>query len=109
MADLNSIDTIVVVMMENRSFDHLLGYLNLPGPGRMAVDGIQDSAEWRRRYANPGPPNNFMYEATPLREMHVADPPHERKNIAVQLGAPTAEGIFPMKGFIERAPAAIPR
>jgi len=28
--DLSLIDTIVIVMMENRSFDHLLGYLSLP-------------------------------------------------------------------------------
>jgi phospholipase C len=25
------IDTIVILMMENRSFDHMLGYLSLPG------------------------------------------------------------------------------
>ncbi len=100
--DLSSIDTIVVVMMENRSFDHLAGYLNLPGDDRIAVDGIQDDPDWRKRYANPGPPNNFMYEATPLHELHVADPPHERSNVAIQLGNPEA-GIFPMKGFIQSA------
>ena len=103
MADLSSIDTIVVVMMENRSFDHLVGYLNLPGDGRIAVDGIQDDPDWRKRYANPGPPNNFMYEATPLHELHVADPPHERSNVAIQLGNPDArhfsdERIYPERG-----------
>ena len=31
MADLDNIKTIVIVMMENRSFDHILGYTsNLP-------------------------------------------------------------------------------
>jgi phospholipase C len=103
MTDLNSVDTIVVVMMENRSFDHLLGYLALPTYGGLRLEGLSNDQDWLRRYANPGPPNNFMYEATPLRELHVADPPHERKNIAVQLGAPNAEGVFPMKGFIESA------
>src|SRR5215472_6680929 len=103
MADLNSVDTMVVVLMENRSFDHLLGYLNLPAAKRIAVDGVQDDPAWRQRYANPGPPNNFMYEATPLRGLHVADPPHERANIAIQLGAPNAEHVFPMKGFIQSA------
>ena len=102
-ADLNSIDTIVVVLMENRSFDHILGYLNLPDFGGLDVDGIRNSQEWLRQYANPGPPNNFMYEATPLNELHVADPPHERKNIAIQLGNSDANGVFPMKGFIESA------
>jgi len=101
MAELSSIDTIVVVIMENRSFDHLLGYLNLPENGGLAVDGIRNDQDWLGRYANPGPPNNFMYEATPLRELHVTDPPHERKNIAVQLGARDVNGTFQMKGFIE--------
>jgi phospholipase C len=103
MASLDSIGTIVVVMMENRSFDHILGYLNLPGDRRIAVDGIVNDPDWRRRYANPGPPNNFMYEATPLHELHVADPVHERSNIAIQLGNPDTRGVFPMKGFIQNA------
>ena len=103
MADLNSVDTIVVVLMENRSFDHLLGYLSLPGPASLPVDGIQDNADWRHRYANPGPPNNFLYEATPLSELHIVDPPHERSNIKVQLGEPGADHVFPMKGFIQSA------
>jgi phospholipase C len=41
---LAGIDHIVVLMMENRSFDHLLGYLSLPvgegGRGRADVDGL---------------------------------------------------------------------
>ena len=31
---LNEIETIVVLMQENRSFDHMLGYLSLPGGNR---------------------------------------------------------------------------
>jgi phospholipase C len=40
---LGAIDTFVVVMMENRSFDHLLGALALDRdyPGRAAVDGLR--------------------------------------------------------------------
>jgi phospholipase C len=37
--DLSPIRTIVVVMMENRSFDHLLGYLSLPPFKRPGVAG----------------------------------------------------------------------
>ena len=37
---LAQIDHIVVLMMENRSFDHLLGYLSLVG-GRDDVDGLR--------------------------------------------------------------------
>jgi phospholipase C len=42
---LKGIDHIVVVMLENRSFDHMLGYLSLPaelgGKGRADVDGLR--------------------------------------------------------------------
>ncbi len=37
--NLNKIEHIVVLMMENRSFDHILGYLSLAG-GRDDVDGL---------------------------------------------------------------------
>jgi phospholipase C len=41
---LNGIEHIVVVMLENRSFDHMLGYLSLPpeqgGRGRTKIDGL---------------------------------------------------------------------
>jgi hypothetical protein len=43
-AGLDLIDTIVVVILENRSFDHMLGYLNLPAtllPGKIqGISGI---------------------------------------------------------------------
>jgi phospholipase C len=43
-ARLAGIDHVVVVMLENRSFDHMLGYLSLPveqgGGGRADVDGL---------------------------------------------------------------------
>ncbi len=37
---LSNIDHIVVLMMENRSFDHMLGYLSMHG-GRTDVDGLR--------------------------------------------------------------------
>jgi phospholipase C len=41
---LGQVEHIIVVMMENRSFDHMLGYLSLPaelgGKGRTDVDGL---------------------------------------------------------------------
>jgi phospholipase C len=41
--NLAKIDHIVVLMMENRSFDHMLGYLSLPGgrPSGKAVNGLR--------------------------------------------------------------------
>src|SRR6188508_521113 len=39
-ANLKKIEHIVVLMLENRSFDHMLGYLSLEG-GREDVDGLK--------------------------------------------------------------------
>jgi phospholipase C len=42
--NLEKFDHIIILMMENRSFDHMLGYLSLPaelgGKNRSDVDGL---------------------------------------------------------------------
>jgi phospholipase C len=98
MAKIDSIETIVVVIMENRSFDHMLGYLSLPEFGK-PIDGLRGNSAWLAQVANPFgghsyPP--FAYEPLDLP----ADPPHERANIATQLGA-LAGNSYPMNGFVE--------
>jgi phospholipase C len=90
--DLSRIDTIVIVMMENRSFDHLLGYLGLPESGHpngARIDGIQHA---RLYYANdPCPPR-------PLTSSNgKPDPPHERDEIEHQIH----HLLGPMKGFAD--------
>ncbi len=40
LANLDKVRHIVVLMLENRSFDHMLGYLSLEG-GRADIDGLQ--------------------------------------------------------------------
>jgi phospholipase C len=49
LANLRKIDHIVVLMLENRSFDHMLGYLTLEA-GRQDVDGLK--ASMSNRYRN---------------------------------------------------------
>src|SRR6476619_1866261 len=39
-ANLKKIEHIVVLMLENRSFDHMLGYLSLEA-GRSDIDGLK--------------------------------------------------------------------
>ena len=39
-ANLKKIEHVVVLMLENRSFDHMLGYLSLEG-GRSEIDGLK--------------------------------------------------------------------
>ena len=54
---LAGVDHIVVVMLENRWFDHMLGYLSLPpelgGKGRGDIDGLVLPAPPRRLQRNP--------------------------------------------------------
>ena len=52
MAKLDAIKTIVVVMMENRSFDHMLGYLSLPPFNRTDVDGLKNDPAWLAQFTN---------------------------------------------------------
>src|SRR5882724_3731889 len=102
MTNLNQFDTIIVVMMENRSFDHLLGYLSLPEYGRVEVDGLQ-----------PGMKNSLLGTDYPIYHLPSAytrlpaDPPHERKDITIQIvnaampnAAITAPPPYPMNGFV---------
>jgi hypothetical protein len=94
--NLNLIETIVVVIMENRSFDHMLGYLSLP-PHNRKVDGLSTDPKWRARYAN-------TYNGKPFMPVHMTmlkgtkDPFHDRKYVSDQLGAPV-NGMFPMTGW----------
>ena len=98
--NLDQIKTIVVVMMENRSFDHLLGYLSLP-PFSWKVDGIQEDPTWITKASS-------IYEDATFAPFHLtdpydvidADPPHEWFHIARQMGHPDKNGVFPMNGFV---------
>jgi phospholipase C len=64
---LAGIDTIVVLCMENRSFDHVLGSLRLEG--RTDIDGLT-GAEW-----NPDNDGNPI-AVHPIDDVTIADPPH---------------------------------
>jgi phospholipase C len=89
------IDTIFIVIMENRSFDHMLGYLSL-APFNRDVEGI--SQAWKKSYSNTwdGITQNPWHRSDPSVEI---DPPHERTDISVQMGDPIANA--PMTGFME--------
>ncbi|MBZ0252613.1 MAG: alkaline phosphatase family protein, partial [Candidatus Methylomirabilis sp.] len=62
------IETVVFMMMENRTFDHYFGALSLV-EGRTEVDGL--TAEMENRYPDGTPVSPF-----PLDEFCVCDPPH---------------------------------
>jgi Phosphoesterase family len=95
-AGVDLIDTIVVVILENRSFDHMLGYLNLPGPGRIPLEGLQSDPHWLQQHANSG------VEPFEFSVQQIDDPPHEHATIALQIGQPQTLGDpYPMNGFVD--------
>src|SRR5438093_11177155 len=52
MTDLTAIQTIVIVMLENRSFDHILGHLSCGALANgTAVDGLKEPLQ-REAYEN---------------------------------------------------------
>jgi phospholipase C len=74
---LKQIEHIVVLTLENRSFDHMLGYLRLEG-GRADIDGLDGTQS-----------NEFAgVRYAPLLSTETAfkpDPHHEWENVAIQL------------------------
>src|SRR5438046_1414166 len=98
MAGLADIETFVVVMMENRSFDHVLGALALPQYGGLALEGLKNS-DTDPRFAN-------IYDHQIYRPFQAADSrlghdlPHSREEVKMQLAA--VDGGPPMmSGFVE--------
>lgn len=93
------VDTIVVVMMENRSFDHVLGYLRSPTYGnRRDVDGIADPQDLR--FLNPNSDGQgiapFWMDDGPL----TSDLPHDPDAITTQLAYSDIKKTFLMNGFV---------
>jgi phospholipase C len=105
MADLNDIKTIVVVLMENRSFDHMLGYLSLPPFNRTDINGQCLDAAWLAQFANPDAGQTFQafHNDQPYYLPVGFDPPHQRENVANHLGA-LANGQYAMNGFMSAIP-----
>jgi len=79
---LDKIEHIVVLMMENRSFDHMLGFLSLPaskgGRGRSDIEGLKDTDEYRKKHRNEY--QGKIYTQHPLADDYLTfqwDPCHE--------------------------------
>ena len=85
-SNLSNIKHIVVLTMENRSFDHMLGYLSLPvtagGAGRTDVDGLNGS--------KPNPYNLELFPSVPIAAGDTAfgpDPSHSYEPVYHQINA----------------------
>src|ERR1700677_1309714 len=98
--DLRRIKHIVVVTLGNRSFDHMLGYLSLPPSNRTQVGGLRTDPAWLARCVNNDQGQSYQpfLNSNPYDLPSNFDPPHERPNMAANLG-PLQNGVFPMNGF----------
>jgi phospholipase C len=85
VTNLEKVDHIVVLMLENRSFDHMLGYLSLEG-GRGDVDGL------RGEFANEH--HGRSYPIHHLDSTSIADDPdHSASSVDLQIGGGAMDGF----------------
>ncbi len=97
------VKTVVLVMMENRSFDHMLGHLKLEDP-KSDVDGLIQPLE---KYNNIYNGTNYPLYNLPHDIELENDVPHEYNYVATQLKQNMLNGNYTMKGFVEAYAAAI--
>src|SRR5690349_6899969 len=84
-ANVEKVDHIVVLMLENRSFDHILGYLSLGG-GRGDIDGLRAQLS-----------NEYDGRAYPVHHLDTSaiadDPDHCADAVDLQLGDGAMNGF----------------
>jgi phospholipase C len=98
---LDDVDHIVVLMLENRSFDHVLGYLSLEG-GRTDVDGLRRGLENRYRGKTYRP-----YRAGSTYLMKGQDPCHGGECVDEQLA--NGNGGFAANYLTTRTDPKVPK
>jgi phospholipase C len=113
MAALDPIGTLVIVMMENRSFDHMAGHLSLIDP-KLPVDGLVapdgSSADYRvpltplqnGAYLNLSAADGALHYPFHMQDNPLTtDLPHDRYGVQTQLGRQDANGTYSMEGFVD--------
>lgn len=93
LESLKQVETIVYVMMENRSFDHMMGHLSLSkSRPHLDVNGLQDDPAWLKAQTNAYNGQLYpLYELDP-KVQFIQDPPHEYKDISIQIRTPRPDG-----------------
>jgi phosphoesterase family protein len=95
LGNLDRIDNIVVLVQENRSFDHLLGYLRAD-LGRTDVDGLRGTEQ------NSAPGRSGV-KVHPLSDtVFTDDPPHDFEEVLRQVGDGAMDGF--VAAFVDRHP-----
>lgn len=93
------IKTVVVLVMENRSFDHILGWLKSSRP---EIDGLTGKESNRLSVSDPDSPEVFVSDDAFFVD---SDPGHSFQEIREQIfgSNQTSENPAPMNGFAQQA------
>ncbi len=95
---LSDIETIVIVIMENRSFDHMLGYLSLDRI--LNVEGLRPDRGWQDSVSNVYEGKNYPLFRIKPDSAPCSDPQHDQRSIACQINT-AAKGQEAMGGFVK--------
>lgn len=90
------IEHLIVLMMENRSFDHILGFMKGPGYAIEGLDGNETNED------STGEPVSVSQDASPSGDL-TPDPNHDFRSVNVQIFGDTAgpsAGPPAMSGFV---------
>lgn len=95
MASMQDIEHIILVVMENRSYDHFLGALTLEG--RADLDGITAASRWKNP-STEGPDVSMIALDDPAHGIHFIgepyrDPPHEHGDVVEQIAGGAMTGF----------------
>ena len=83
-ASFQKIQRFVVLVLENRSFDHLFGYLKAVNP---AIEGVTGN---EANYPNPNSPQSPPVKVHPATQFVMSfDPAHEFMDVQMQLYGPS--------------------
>jgi phospholipase C len=91
----NRIEHLVVLMMENRSFDHMFGFLKAPDWPIDGLTGTETNPDINGAAVRVSPDARYMSDLTP-------DPGHDFISVNEQIfGNSTAAGTPTMQGFVK--------
>ncbi|MVM35465.1 hypothetical protein GO755_35920 [Spirosoma sp. HMF4905] len=94
---IENIKTIILLMFENRSFDHMLGHLSYEGLQPNA-DGLREPLQ---QYENIYQGGSYIPFSIPSDTQLSSDIPHEFNQVATQLARSSVNGKLTMSGFVE--------
>lgn len=99
------IHSVVILMLENRSFDHVLGDLSLKG-GRGDIEGLTKAGLRSHQYDNAAA-DGEAFAPFHLKDRWLpSDLPHEREYVHTQLARSPVSGAYEMSGFVKAFNAA---